>query len=99
MHRLAEMRCLPRDLLEEVGIYAASGDRYIIPYYSGDKLWYERIYRPKPVGKQPKYWTPSGTLSRMYNPLGLLPHAGMELWVAEGKFLSLIHISEPTRPY
>ena len=69
------------------------GEHVIIPCPGRKGVWYERIHRPN---GRPKYESPAGAVSHLYNPLGLGPGSD-EVWIAEGEFdtLSLIVAGAP----
>ncbi len=71
----------------------AEGDNFIIPTLGRHGAWYERTYRPTGV---PKYESPKGVESHLYNPLGIGPNTE-EVWIAEGEFdcLCLVVVGAP----
>lgn len=78
--------------LEEYGVRVEE-DEVVIPIRAGHHVWYERTHRP---GGKPKYLSPKGAETHLYNPLGLGPHSE-EVWIAEGEFdtLALIAAGAP----
>ena len=78
--------------LDQWGI-RVDGETIIIPTVGRNGPWYERTHRPEGV---PKYESPKGVESHLYNPLGLGPHS-REVWIAEGEFdtLSLVTVGAP----
>jgi len=92
LNTFAETRGFSEKELDQWGV-RVDGETVIIPTVGRDGPWYERIHRPEGV---PKYQSPKGVESHLYNPLGLGPHSP-EVWIAEGEFdtLSLVTVGAP----
>lgn len=71
----------------------AEEDTIIIPTLGKHGAWYERTHQPNDI---PRYLSPQGVESHLYNPLGLGPNT-REIWIAEGEFdcLSLVTVGAP----
>lgn len=92
LEQFAKSRGFTAEELKPFGI-RVEGDTVTIPTLGRGGQWYERIHRP---GGSPKYLSPQGAASHLYNPLGLGPHND-EVWIAEGEFdtLSLVVAGAP----
>jgi len=92
LETFAQSRGFTADELRRWGI-SVEGDEVIIPILGKAGAWYSRTHKPAGV---PKYASPKGATSHLYNPLGLGPQSG-EVWIAEGEFdtLSLVAVGAP----
>jgi hypothetical protein len=84
LERFAASRGFTEQELKEYGI-RTRGEEVIIPCLGRAGAHYERIHRPH--GK-PKYESPAGVSSHLYNPAGIGPQS-QQVWIAEGEFDTL----------
>lgn len=88
LETFAASRGFTEDELSRFGVRVEEG-HVVIPTLGREGAWYERLRCD--MGCHPKYSSPKGEPSHLYNPLGLGPHSPL-VWIAEGELdtLSLV---------